>query len=172
MHPHPSPVGSETSGHRDQTLFIRGGGGSFGSETDTPQTNILTQTSAQGKSNVIKRPLCGTPPDPPPPPFGINSSSTKPVRDSHTATKHTGVPLPPRDEHRGAHVRPTGHGRHRSPPARRSPRTPECPRRRRAPVLCRTLGPGLGGRTTGAGGRAVGGGRGFVCKREGGGLCI
>ena len=52
-----------------QTLFIRGGeGGSFGSETHPPPKKILTQTLAEAKSSLDKRPLCRTPPGPPPTP--------------------------------------------------------------------------------------------------------
>ena len=52
-----------------QTLFRRGGG-SVGSQTHPPK-KIVTQNLAEGNSNLNKRPLCGTDPDPPP--FNINS---------------------------------------------------------------------------------------------------
>ena len=47
-----------------QTLFRRGGG-SVGSQTHPPK-KIVTQNLAEGNSNLNKRPLCGTDPDPPP----------------------------------------------------------------------------------------------------------
>ena len=43
-----------------------GGGGSFGSEAHPPPNKFLTQNLAEGKSNLNERPLCGTPPRPPP----------------------------------------------------------------------------------------------------------
>ena len=51
-------------------VYKKRGGGLLALRPPPPK-KILTQTLAEGKSNLNKRPLCGTHPDLPP--FGINS---------------------------------------------------------------------------------------------------
>ena len=63
----PRPSGRGGGGGADQTLFIREGEGCLLALRQTRQKKILTQNLAEGKSNLNKRPLCGTPPRPPPP---------------------------------------------------------------------------------------------------------
>ena len=74
-------------------LCLYDGGGVLLALRPTHPKKNLTQNLAEGKSNLNKRPLCGTHPDPLPP-FGIHSLLTKPGVDTLQAASDSGMYFP------------------------------------------------------------------------------